>query len=159
MCVCVCTHTHTHRFYGNALQQPKRTRHSRPRKTKVVFDFPSRNRFFPPHTHHHSPLGTLILPACFGLVCSKRVATEAERESERDRECAVLTSEETLTAVAWGVYGVVWSWSAEEGAERRLPTTPNTNQDDLPAWCVHRRPDGLKILQGDQQLSTTLRKL
>lgn len=75
----------------------------RPRKTKLVFNFPSLNRFFttlPPNTRHHSPLGTLILPACSGLVCNRRVVMEAERESERDRECAVLTSEEALTAVA-----------------------------------------------------------
>lgn len=115
----------------------------------------------PPNTHHHSPLGPLILPACFGLVRSKWVAMEAERESERDRECAVLTSEEALTAVAWGVHGFVWNWVCRRGGQYvTFPPPPNTNLDGLPACmaCAQKTRQA-ENPAGHQQLSATLRRL
>lgn len=129
----------------------ERTRHSRdPQKQNSTFTSQVFTDFYysPPNARQHSPLGPLVLPACFGLVCSKRMVMKAQREKETDRECAVLTSEEELTAMAWGLHSVVWSWVCRRGTERCLPTTPNNNLDGLAAWCVHRRPDRLKILQG-----------
>lgn len=137
----------------------------RPRKPKLVFNFLSLNRFFttlPANTRHHSPLGPLILPACFGLVCSK-LAMEAERESERDRQCAVLTSEEALTAVARGGRArrcVKLGLQKGGGeAERCPPATPKYQPGRPACMACARKAKQAENPGGDQRLSTTLQRL
>lgn len=119
----------------------------RPTKTKIMFNFPSLNIFTTltwTHTNilrsnHSFSQHVLGLCAANGWRWNHR---------GRERECAVLKSEEELTAMACGLYGVVWSWVCRRGTERCLPTSPNNNLDGLPAWCLHVKPDKLKILQG-----------